>query len=296
MPPPAQSRSRWPARLDSRSGRSSCWTRRRAPPGRRTSSGRTWQIWASPDYRVVWQKHNPAYRGVDDFDAGQYPYTAASAGCWFSNCDRPTNEMHQITAISGNTITFNSPVTISYRASHKAQLYAYSASFVQNAGVENMTLSGGDDGNLRFAQAAYCWAQNVERHDVAQRRVGDRLLVPHPAGGVLRPQRRLAGQRRRRLRHQPLSRVIRSADRERHFGARQQGDGGALLRRRLGRRVQLHGRRLYQRVRTPGSRLGSTAAIWSAAITCCSRATTASTRTATRRTEIRSITPISATI
>jgi hypothetical protein len=120
------------------------------------------QIWASPDYRVVWQKHNPAYGGVDDFDAGQYPYTSGAAGCWFSNCDRPTNEMHQISAISGNTITFSSPLTISYRASHKAQLYAYSAPSVQNAGVENMTLSGGDDGNLRFEQAAYCWAQNVE--------------------------------------------------------------------------------------------------------------------------------------
>lgn len=120
------------------------------------------QIWASPDYRVVWQKHDPYYQYVDDFDASTYPYSPRSAGCWFSNCDRPTNEMHQITAISGNTITFSSPVMISYRASHKAQLYAYSAPFVENAGVEDLTLSGGDDGNLRFKQAAYCWAKNVE--------------------------------------------------------------------------------------------------------------------------------------
>ena len=135
------------------------------------ASGAGWQkdviwpnrrIWASPDYRVVWQKHDPYYQYVDDFDASTYPYTPRSAGCWFSNCDRPTNEMHQISAISGNTITFNSPVMISYRANHKAQLYAYAAAFVQNAGVENMTLSGGDDGNLRFDQAAYCWAKNVE--------------------------------------------------------------------------------------------------------------------------------------
>jgi hypothetical protein len=135
------------------------------------ASGAGWQkdviwpdrrIWASPDYRVVWQKHDPYYQYVDDFEASAYPYTPRTAGCWFSNCDRPTNEMHQITAISGNSITFNSPVTISYRVSHKAQLYAYSAAFVQNAGVESMTLSGGDDGNLRFEQAAYCWAKNVE--------------------------------------------------------------------------------------------------------------------------------------
>jgi hypothetical protein len=50
------------------------------------------QIWAAPDYRVVWQKHNPYYQYVDDFDASTYPYTSGSAGCWFSNCDRPTNE------------------------------------------------------------------------------------------------------------------------------------------------------------------------------------------------------------
>ena len=110
------------------------------------ASGAGWQtdpqgrgkIWASPDFRVVWQKHNPS-QGYDDFDSGTYPYTAASAGCWFSNCDRPTNEIKQISAISGNTITFDSPVTISYRVSHHAQLYYYGAPQTTDAGVENMT-------------------------------------------------------------------------------------------------------------------------------------------------------------
>jgi hypothetical protein len=120
------------------------------------------QIWASPDYRVVWQKHNPYYQYVDDFSSGTYPYTSGSAGCWFSNCDRPTNEMHQISAISGNSITFDSPITISYRVSHQAQLYYWQTPQTRNAGVENMTLSGGDDGNLKFEWAVYSWAKNVE--------------------------------------------------------------------------------------------------------------------------------------
>jgi hypothetical protein len=119
------------------------------------------QIWASPDYRVVWQKHNPSRTG-DDFSSTGYPYQSGTAGCWFSNCDRPLSEIKQISAISGNTITFDSPVTISYRASHKAQLYYWQSSHTRNAGVENMTLEGGDDGNMRFEWAAYCWAQNVE--------------------------------------------------------------------------------------------------------------------------------------
>ena len=120
------------------------------------------QIWASPDYRVVWQKHSPNYTYVDDFGPNEYPYQAGTAGCWFSNCDRPTNEIKQISAISGNTITFNSPMTISYRVSHAAQLHYYQTPHTMDAGVENMTLQHGDDGNLKFEWCAYCWAKNVE--------------------------------------------------------------------------------------------------------------------------------------
>jgi hypothetical protein len=119
------------------------------------------QIWASPDYRVVWQKHKPS-QTWDDFSSDSYPYQSGTAGCWFSNCDRPTNEIKLISAISGNTVTFDSPVTISYRVSHQAQLHYWQTPYTQNAGVENMTLEGADDGNLRFEWAAYCWAQNIE--------------------------------------------------------------------------------------------------------------------------------------
>lgn len=119
------------------------------------------QIWASPDYRVVWQKHNPS-QSWDDFNSTGYPYQSGSAGCWFSNCDRPTSEIKQIAAISGDRITFDSPVTISYRVSHQAQLYHWQTPHTRNAGVEDMTLKGGDDGNLRFEWAASCWAQRVE--------------------------------------------------------------------------------------------------------------------------------------
>jgi len=120
------------------------------------------QIWASSDYRVVWQKHMPFYKYVDDFGADLYPYTPGGAGCWFSNCDRPTNEMHRIAAISGNVITFDSPIMISYRVSHQAQLHRWQTHHTHNAGVENLTVSNGDDGNIKFLWCAYCWAYNVE--------------------------------------------------------------------------------------------------------------------------------------
>ncbi len=120
------------------------------------------KIWAEPDFRVVWQKHNPSLPDIDDFDAGQTPETPGSAGQWFSRLDRPTAEFHRISSISGNTISFNSPVTISYRVAHQAQLSYTQTPYVTNAGVENMTLSNGDDGQLRFEWAAYSWAKNVE--------------------------------------------------------------------------------------------------------------------------------------
>jgi hypothetical protein len=133
------------------------------------ASGAAWQtdregygqIWASPDFRVVWIKHNPA-QGFDDFTASEYPYQTGTAGCWFSNCDRPTAEIKRISAISGNTITFDTPVTISYRVGHQAQLYYWATQPTENAGVESMTVSGGDDNNITFAWCAYCWAYKVE--------------------------------------------------------------------------------------------------------------------------------------
>jgi hypothetical protein len=119
------------------------------------------QIWASPDWRVVWQKHNPTLDFTDDFSSAEYPYTPGSAGEWFSRLDRPTSEIKQIASVSGSTVTFTTPVHISYRAAQGAQLSRYS-SVVQNVGVEALKVVGGDSGNIRFEAAANCWARNVE--------------------------------------------------------------------------------------------------------------------------------------
>ena len=131
------------------------------------------QIWAAPDWlsssstpatgRVAWQKHNPP-QSFDDFTSNTYPYTSGTTGCYYSFCDRPTAELHLITAISGNTITFDSPLTIAYResGSHNAQLYYPSPGFVTNAGVENMTIERSDQNGVSFQWCAYCWAKNVE--------------------------------------------------------------------------------------------------------------------------------------
>jgi hypothetical protein len=134
------------------------------------ASGAAWQtdpqgrgqIWASSDWRVVWKKHNPVVPYVDDFAADAFPTTPGTAGSWFSRPDRPTAEIKQIASVSGATITFTTPIHISYRSSHAAQLSRYELPHVKNAGVEDLKLIGGDNGNLRFDWAALSWARNVE--------------------------------------------------------------------------------------------------------------------------------------
>src|SRR5262245_12192786 len=120
------------------------------------------QVWAASDWRVIWQKHNPVVPYVDDFAVGAFPTMPGTAGSWFSRLDRPTSEIKEIASVSGTTITFTTPIHISYRLSNAAQLSRYRQAHVKNAGVEDLTLTGGDNGNLRFQWAAQSWARNVE--------------------------------------------------------------------------------------------------------------------------------------
>src|SRR5208283_5229081 len=63
-------------------------------------TGASSQVWAAPDWTVVWNKHNPSL-GQDDFSSSQYPYTPGTYGDGYARLDRPTNELKQIASISG---------------------------------------------------------------------------------------------------------------------------------------------------------------------------------------------------
>jgi hypothetical protein len=154
-------------------------------------SGASWQptpegfpsgasVWQGD--RVAWNMHYPQQRWADDNGASnpQGPYDTTPgvlprSMSWFSRTDRPTSEIKQIASISGNTITFTSPLTISYRTSHQAQLTPYTMDpntgghaannldvHITNAGVEDLSIYGGADGGLRFEAAAYSWAKAIE--------------------------------------------------------------------------------------------------------------------------------------
>ena len=148
---------------------------------------------------VAYNIHNPTQQG-DDSEASK---------SWFSRTDRPTNEIKEVASVSGNTITFTSPLSIAYRASHTAQLTRYtlagSAStgnsiHVVNAGVENLSMKGGSDGALRFQNAAYSWAKNVEITQWLNDGVIDQWFISRRASRQLHSSGLVALARRSRLR------------------------------------------------------------------------------------------------
>ena len=131
--------------------------------------------------KVSWNMHYPTQPGDDSRNSsasGPYddrPGVLPAAMAWFSRTDRPTSEIKEIASISGNTITFTSPLTIGYRTSRQAQLTPFTLDpnsgrhaannldvHVTYAGVENLSMYGGSHGALLFATAAYSWAKSVE--------------------------------------------------------------------------------------------------------------------------------------
>ena len=144
-------------------------------------AGTSTSIWASNDYAVTWINHNPTNSTTSAIDdpllTGVTPSvannfagcgTGKDAACWQSRQDRPQNEIKQIASVTGNTITFDSPLTKDYRTANHAELTTYTNTdqrpylHLRNAGVENLTVVGGGDGNVRFTNAAYCWGKNIE--------------------------------------------------------------------------------------------------------------------------------------
>jgi hypothetical protein len=137
-------------------------------------------VWRSD--RVAWAMHWPVQRFVDDAQAANSscPFDGTFINCntsapasfsWFARKGRITNEIKEIASISGNTITFTSPLSIAYRVANTAQLTRYDATGsqsggnsvpVSNIGVENLTTIGGSNGSIRFEVAAYSWLKHVE--------------------------------------------------------------------------------------------------------------------------------------
>lgn len=106
--------------------------------------------------RIVWPIHTPP-------QSGDLPIPGGLS--WHSRPGRPLAEIKEVTAVSGDTITFSTPVHITYTTAKRAQLVRYTGAdsvHVRGAGLEDMTLTGGSEGNVSFSSAAYSWARNIE--------------------------------------------------------------------------------------------------------------------------------------
>lgn len=117
------------------------------------------EVWASSDFRVVWQSSRP-YDGLEDFQDGNIPgyYTA------YTVHDRPTCEMKEIASVNtgANTVTFTTPLHISYRTANTARIGRYNGSIITGASIEDITAYGFTDGTFSMMLAKNCWVSGCE--------------------------------------------------------------------------------------------------------------------------------------
>jgi hypothetical protein len=90
--------------------------------------------------------------------------------CGSGNFDRLNHDIHLITAKTSTTLTFDSPLTMAFRQTggHDARVYwpqapqGTNAPLLQQAGVENLTVTRAVNGPIAMIMCAYCWVKNVE--------------------------------------------------------------------------------------------------------------------------------------
>lgn len=81
---------------------------------------------------------------------------------WFTRYDRPVGQMLEIAAIDGSRVSFTTALHIAFDTTHAAQLTRYTHPGVRNAGLEDLYISGGRNGNISMSLAMYSWVRNVD--------------------------------------------------------------------------------------------------------------------------------------
>ena len=84
---------------------------------------------------------------------------------WYSRNDRPIAQILEIAEIHGKTITFATPLHIDFRASQFAELSRFDVAPVWYAGIEDLRVSSGRNGNIQLDHAACSWVRHVESDD-----------------------------------------------------------------------------------------------------------------------------------
>jgi len=101
---------------------------------------------------------------------------------WFSRFDRPVGQMVEVRSVSGNTVTFTTPLHIAFETAQKAQLSRFDRAAVRNAGLEDLRVHGGGNDNIALALVAYSWVKNVE----SEWSTGDSIVIDNSFRSVVR--------------------------------------------------------------------------------------------------------------
>ena len=88
---------------------------------------------------------------------------------WFTRQNRPVGQTMEVASVSGNTVTFTTPFHIDMQTANSAQLSRFSSfaggpqvDAVKFAGLEELYVYGGGDGNIQMDNTAYSWVKHVE--------------------------------------------------------------------------------------------------------------------------------------
>jgi hypothetical protein len=108
---------------------------------------------------------------VDEITDESYVYWGTNAAVapggpgrgWFTRYDRPVGQMLEIASISGNAVSFTTPLHIGFDTAHRAQLTRYTIPYgAKYAGLEDLYVRGGQDDNITVRFAMYSWVKGVE--------------------------------------------------------------------------------------------------------------------------------------
>jgi hypothetical protein len=91
---------------------------------------------------------------------------------WFCEYDRPTGQVVEIAAVTGNELTLSTPLHLDFMTARKAHIVRFAAETdgasidaTRYSGIENLAVSGGEGGdgggNIHVYASAYSWVKNV---------------------------------------------------------------------------------------------------------------------------------------
>jgi hypothetical protein len=99
-------------------------------------------------------------------DTWYSPQFAGNPGSetWFGRAWRTVGQIMEVTAISGNTVTFATPFHLTFPVANQAQLTVYGEVSTKWSGVEDIYFTGGlgGQGNATMSRCSYCWFKHIE--------------------------------------------------------------------------------------------------------------------------------------